>query len=76
MDQVNIHVAKTRFSKLIARVEKGEEILIAKAGKPVARLVPVQGLVRRVPGSARQSLTIRDDFDDPLPPAIMKYFEF
>ena len=40
MDQINIHAAKTQFSKLIARVQNGEEILIAKAGRPVARLVP------------------------------------
>ncbi|MDE2881720.1 MAG: type II toxin-antitoxin system Phd/YefM family antitoxin [Acidobacteriota bacterium] len=75
MDQVNIHAAKTQFSKLIARVQNGEEILIAKAGRPVARLVPANRPVRRVPGTSRQFLTIREDFDDPLPPDIMKYFE-
>ena len=75
MDQVNIHAAKTHFSKLIARVQNGEEILIARAGKPVARLVPVHWPKRRMPGTARHSLTIREDFDDPLPSEIMKYFE-
>ncbi len=75
MDQVNIHAAKTQFSKLIARVQNGEEILIAKAGKPVARLVPARRPVRRVPGTSRQFLTIREDFDDPLPPDVMKHFE-
>ena len=75
MDQVNIHAAKTQFSKLIARVQNGEEILIAKAGRPVARLVSASRPVRRVPGTSRQFLTIREDFDDPLPPDIMKYFE-
>ena len=75
MDQVNIHAAKTQFSKLIARVQNGEEILIAKAGKPVARLIPAGPSARRVPGSARHLITIREDFDDPLPPDIMKFFE-
>ena len=75
MDQVNINAAKTHLSRLIARVEKGEQILITKAGKPVARLVPVRRPMRRTPGTGRQSLTIRDDFDDPLPTEIMKYFE-
>ncbi len=75
MDQVNIHAAKTQFSKLIARVQDGEEILIAKAGKPVARLVPANRRGRRVPGTSRHLLTIREDFDDPLPPDIMKHFE-
>ena len=75
MDQVNIHAAKTQFSKLIARVQNGEEILIAKAGKPVARLVPAGAGARRVPGSGRGKLTIADNFDDPLPPELMKFFE-
>lgn len=75
MDQVNIHAAKTQFSKLIARVQNGEEILIAKAGKPVARLVPAGAGAPRVPGSGRGKLTIADNFDDPLPPELMKFFE-
>lgn len=75
MDQVNIHVAKTQFSKLIARVQNGEEILIAKAGRPVARLIPAGSGARRVPGSGRDKLTIADNFDDPLPPELMKFFE-
>ena len=75
MDQFNIHAAKTQFSKLIARVQNGEEILIARAGEPVARLVPVRRSVRRVSGTSRQLLTIRDDFDDPLPPDVMEYLE-
>ena len=75
MDQVNIHAAKTQFSKLIARVQNGEEIVIAKAGRPVARLVPASRPARRVPGTSRRLLTIREDFDDPLPPDIMKHFE-
>lgn len=65
---VNVHEAKTRFLKLSERVQRGEEIVIAKAGKPVARIVPVAMEVRnRRPGSARDALGIGHDFDAPLP---------
>jgi prevent-host-death family protein len=62
---VNIHEAKTHFSKLLARVMRGEEIVIAKAGKPVARLIPERPAVpaRRVPGIDKGKLKIADDFD-------------
>lgn len=62
---VNVHAAKTQLSKLLARVAKGEEIIIAKANRPVARLVPLPA--PRVLGSARGLGWIADDFDDPLP---------
>lgn len=66
--QVNIHEAKTHFSKLLARVEAGEEIIIAKAGKPVAKLRPISHAPPpRVPGRDRGKIIIHDDFDDPLP---------
>lgn len=75
-EQVNIHEAKTRFSKLIARVKNGEEIIIAKAGTPVARLVPVKERpARRVPGSAKGKIVIAPDFDEPLPESIIEEFE-
>ncbi len=65
---VNIHEAKTFFSKLIERVRQGEQIVIARAGRPVARLVPVKPeVVRRTPGSARGLVIVADDFDAPLP---------
>lgn len=62
---VNIHEAKTHFSKLLARVMRGEEIVIAKAGKPVARLIPERppAPARRVPGIDKGRLKIADDFD-------------
>ncbi len=62
---VNIHEAKTHFSKLLARVMRGEEIVIAKAGKPVARLIPERppSPARRVPGIDKGQLKIADDFD-------------
>ncbi len=76
MAQVNVHEAKTHFSKLLARVAAGEEIVIARAGKPVARLVPVEReQKRRVLGLDEGKVWIADDFDDPLPPEIQKYFE-
>ena len=66
MTTINIHQAKTHLSRLLARVAAGEEIVIAKAGKPVARLVPVaDGLQPREPGQLK--ITIPDSFFDPLP---------
>jgi len=73
---VNVHEAKTHFSKLLSRVATGEEIVIAKAGKPVARLVPLAGeLPKRVPGSARGKIWVADDFDAPLPDDVLNMFE-
>jgi prevent-host-death family protein len=64
-DSVNIHEAKTHFSKLLARVMRGEEIVIARAGQPVARLVRERepAPTRRVPGIDRGKLKIAKDFD-------------
>lgn len=74
--QVNIHEAKTHFSKLLARVKAGEEIIIAKAGKPVARLVPVtERPIQRVAGSAKGKITVAPDFDAPLPERVLEAFE-
>jgi len=76
MAEVNIHQAKTHLSKLLARVAAGEEIVISKAGTPVARLVPFQRLVKkRVPGLDRGKVWIAEDFDAPLPPDVQKLFE-
>jgi len=73
---VNIHEAKTHFSKLIERVLEGEEITIAKAGRPVARLVPTTARpAARTPGSARGKVKVGADFDAPLPVGIRKAFE-
>ena len=67
-DVVNIHDAKTNFSKLIERVQAGEEITIAKAGKPVALLSAIKARPsRRVPGMDRGKVIIHANFDDPLP---------
>ncbi|PZS09331.1 MAG: type II toxin-antitoxin system prevent-host-death family antitoxin [Solirubrobacterales bacterium] len=76
MTQVNVHEAKTHLSKLLERVESGEEIVIARAGKPVARLVKHEParLEPRRPGSARGKIVIHDNFDDPLPDDIARGF--
>lgn len=73
--EVNVHEAKTHFSKLLERVAVGEEIIIAKAGKPVAMLVPLKNQApARVLGSARGEFTVPDDFNDPLPKEIEDLF--
>jgi prevent-host-death family protein len=73
---VNVHEAKTRFSNLLKRVQMGEEIVIAKAGRPVARLVPfAQRSPVRNPGSAGGRVIIGADFDAPLPEEIERAFE-
>lgn len=74
--QVNVHEAKTHFSKLLARVKEGEEVIIAKAGVPVARIVPVTDRPAcRIPGSAKGWLTVAPDFEEPLPESILEDFE-
>ncbi len=72
---VNIHEANTHFSKLLQRVLQGEEIIIARAGRPVARLSPVAGkLARRSPGTARGRVIVSSDFDALLPDDLQKSF--
>lgn len=71
---VNVHEAKTHFSRLLERVSKGEEVVIAKAGRPVAKLVPYrESTGDRVPGSWRGRVWLADDFDE-LPPDIAAAF--
>lgn len=69
MSVFNIHEAKTHFSKLLQRVMSGEEVVIAKAGKPIARLVPVNAndTSPRVPGIDKGKVVIKPNFDDPIP---------
>lgn len=68
METVNVHQAKTQFSRLLARVELGEEIIIANRGVPVAKLVPVQPARERCAslGLDKGRFTVPDDFDAPL----------
>jgi prevent-host-death family protein len=71
---VNIHEAKTNFSRLIERVLGGEEIVIGKAGKPVARLVPYrEERTRREPGGWEGRVRIMEDFDE-LPSEVAAAF--
>jgi prevent-host-death family protein len=73
---VNIHAAKTHFSRLVDRATKGEEIVIARAGRPVARLVPFDRATRgRRPGLLKGRIRIAKDFDAPLPENILRLFE-
>lgn len=66
--QVNMHEAKTHLSRIVERVEAGEEIVISRAGKPVARVVPIRpARPGREPGSLRGRIHVAADFDDPLP---------
>ena len=67
MDPVSVHEAKTHLSRLLQRVEAGEEVVIARAGEPVARLVPVARKLPKEPGSLKGEILIYDTFDDPLP---------
>jgi prevent-host-death family protein len=75
-DTFNIYEAKTHLSELVDRAAAGEEIVIAKAGKPKAKLVPYRTGKKRRGGQNLLGITyIARDFDAPLPPEIQKYFE-
>ena len=72
----NIYDAKAHLSRLVERAAAGEEIIIAKAGHPRAKLVPITPEAkRRKPGSLKGQIFISDDFDDPLPDYILDEFE-
>ena len=73
MEVFNVHEAKTHLSKLLDRVAQGEEIIIAKSGKPVAKLVRVAVEPRR-PGRLKGRIRVGADFDEPLPEEILAAF--
>ncbi len=75
MKAVNIHDAKTQFSKLIDRAMQGEEVIIAKAGKPVVKLVSLSAQKKLQLGLLKGKISISDDFDAPLPDEVLKSFE-
>ncbi len=76
MSTVNIHQAKTHFSRLVDAAMRGEETVIAKAGKPAARLVPIKPIKSvRKPGFLKGRIKIAADFDAPLPDEILEAFE-
>ena len=73
--QSNVHEAKTQLSRLLARVEAGEEVVVARRGKPVARLVAVAPQGRRIPDLLKDKVVIPDSFFDPLPEGELKAWE-
>jgi prevent-host-death family protein len=76
MKIVNIHEAKTHLSRLLKRAAAGEDVVIARAGRPIARLVPVGPLMgERVLGSQKGKFIVPEDFDAPLPEEILAEFE-
>lgn len=76
MRTINIHEAKTHLSRLVDEVSAGEELTIAKAGKPLARLVPIRPPQRvRKPGFLKGKIRIASDFDAPLPNQLLDAFE-
>lgn len=75
MTTVNVHQAKTHLSRLLAEVARGEEIIISRAGTPIARLVPYAAATQRTLGRDRGLFEVPDDFDAPLPEEIIASFE-
>jgi prevent-host-death family protein len=69
----NIHEAKTHLSRLLEQVELGEEVIIARSGRPVAKLVRI-AVEPRKPGRLKGRIQLGPDFDDPLPEAILAAF--
>ena len=76
MLQMNIHEAKTHLSHLLEQIEKGEEVVIARHRKPVARLIPytIKPVQQRQLGSKQGKITLSKDFNAPLPDDIVKTF--
>jgi prevent-host-death family protein len=75
MEEVNVHEAKTHLSRLLLRVAGGEEIVIARAGKPVARLVPIEPKPQRVLGQDEGLFEVPEDFDAALPDEVLALFQ-
>jgi len=75
METINLYEAKTNLSQLVERAAGGEEIIIAKAGRPLARLVPLSKRIGPRPlGLFAGQITLHDDFDAPLPAGMMAAF--
>ena len=73
--EINIYAAKTHLSRLIDQVNAGEEIVITRHGRPVARLVPAEAAKPRKLGTLKGQIWMSDDFDAPLPDEVLKLFE-
>ena len=74
MAEVNIHEAKTHLSRLLLRVSGGEEIVIARAGKPIAKLIPIEPRPKRILGQDEGLFEVPNDFDAPLPDEVLALF--
>lgn len=74
MKQVNVHEAKTHFSRLLDEAAAGEEIVIAKSGHPIVRLVPVIQSSPVILGSLKGKITVPDNFDEELPADVINAF--
>lgn len=70
----NMHQAKSQLSRLVDQAARGEEVVIARSGVPVARLVPITGSANRVLGTEAGKIVIAADFDAPLPAAVLRSF--
>lgn len=75
MAEVNVHEAKTHLSRLLLRVAAGEKIVITRAGKPIARLVPLEPKTQRVIGQDDGLFKVPDDFDAPLSDEVLALFQ-
>ncbi len=76
MEVINIHEAKTNLSRIVESVSQGEGVIIAKAGKPVARLMPLAAPKRTIKfGVLAGQISVPDDFDAPLPDELLDLFE-
>jgi len=71
---LNLYEAKTQLSSLVDRAAAGAEIIIAKNGRPMAKLVPIRDRTRRRPGRAKGKIWMSADFDAPLPPEVIGTF--
>lgn len=74
MKTVNLHAAKTHLSRLVDEAAAGEDVVIAKAGKPMVRLVPVRSRARTGYGDLKGRMRIARDFDAPLPDDLLRTF--
>lgn len=74
MEIVNIHQAKTHLSRLLERVAAGEEIVIAKNGRPIVRVVPIRDRPRR-PGRLKGRIEVAANLEDPLPKEVIAAFQ-
>jgi prevent-host-death family protein len=68
---VNMHEAKSTLSQLVSEVEAGGEVVLARGGKPVAKLIPIRAVRRRRLGQWKGKVRMSRDFDAPLPPEIL-----